>query len=261
MGRRRAPHRTGITPSKRPFEADPSRSMTDRVGHLCWSSAPFHTCRPVRRGCRRGGQSVHHARLPARADPGRRQRPPAGQGHPVWLRAGQGGPVRRCRALRRRHRSTADTGAAAGRRPSRAITPDQVAGELAGIVADLYRRLSCHRVAIKLVDRCAPELPDLAQVWFGTARTAQVGAMQEYLTRRHDTGTLTLPGPVDLVARTVVELCALWAVHCHFDPAPTPPGVPPGASPFDDATVAATLAAFITRATTPRPAARSETPA
>jgi len=145
--------------------------------------------------------------------------------------------------------------------PDRAITPDQVAGELAGIVADLYRRLSCHRVAIKLVDRCAPELPDLAQVWFGTARTAQVGAMQEYLTRRHDTGTLTLPGPVDLVARTVVELCALWAVHCHFDPAPTPPGVPPGASPFDDATVAATLAAFITRATTPRPAARSETPA
>jgi hypothetical protein len=33
-------------------------------------------------------------------------------------------------------------------------------------------RLARHRVAIKLVDRCAPGLPDLAKVWFGAGRGA-----------------------------------------------------------------------------------------
>jgi len=79
-----------------------------------------------------------------------------------------------------------------------------------------------YRIAIKLVDRCAPELPDLAQVWFGTGRQANVSGVQEYLTRREQAGTASLPGPAPLVARTLMELCAMWAVHCHFGPAPDP---------------------------------------
>jgi len=122
--------------------------------------------------------------------------------------------------------------------------------ELAGIVTDLYQRLARHRVAIKLVDRCAPELPELAHVWFGAGRRAQVGAMAEYLTRRHRAGTLTLPGPAEPVARTIVELCALWAVHCHFDPAPPPPDTP-RPDPIDDVATAAMLAQLLVRATTP----------
>ncbi|MQA86785.1 MAG: TetR family transcriptional regulator [Streptosporangiales bacterium] len=124
--------------------------------------------------------------------------------------------------------------------------------ELAGIITDLYRRLAKHRVAIKLVDRCAAELPDLAEVWFGAGRRAQVGAVEDYLNRRRRAGTLVPPGPTPLVARTIVELCALWAVHCHFDPAPHPPGLGP-AEPIDDAVVAAMLAELVVRATTPLP--------
>ncbi|MDP3892149.1 hypothetical protein, partial [Nocardioides sp.] len=56
---------------------------------------------------------------------------------------------------------------------------------------------------------------------------------------------LALPGPVDLVARTTVELCVLWGVHCHFDPAPL------ASAPYDDPTVAKTLAAMITRSMNP----------
>jgi AcrR family transcriptional regulator len=130
------------------------------------------------------------------------------------------------------------------------IDPELGNGELAAIVADLYGRLARHRVAIKLVDRCAPELPELAQVWFGTGRRAHVGAMEEYLSRRQHAGTLALPGPAPLVARTVVELCALWAVHCHFDPAPDPPGNGL-AEPIDDDVVAGMLAQLVVRATTP----------
>lgn len=60
---------------------------------------------------------------------------------------------------------------------------------------------------------------------------------------------MSLPGPAPLVARTIVELCALWAVHCHFDPAPDPHSTA-GPDPIDDAAVAATIAELVVRATT-----------
>jgi AcrR family transcriptional regulator len=131
--------------------------------------------------------------------------------------------------------------------------------ELGGIVTDLYQRLAQHRTTIKLVDRCASELPELAEVWFGAGRHAQVSGLAEYRTRREHAGTLTLPGPAALVARTIIELCTLWAVHCHFDPAPTPDD----SGPIDDTAVAAMLATLIVRATTPEqmPAAVTAPPA
>jgi AcrR family transcriptional regulator len=132
---------------------------------------------------------------------------------------------------------------------------DDVTAELAGIVVDLYQRLARHRTAIKLVDRCAPELPDLAAVWFGTARGAQMSGVEAYLRARQATGALALPGPAPLVARTLVELCVLWAVHCRFDPAPpshTAPSAAAAGGEFDDDTVAATLAALLTQALTHR---------
>jgi len=129
-------------------------------------------------------------------------------------------------------------------------SPADLRAEFAGIVTDLYARLARHRIAIKLVDRCAPELPDLAQVWFGTGRQANVSGVQEYLARRERAGTVSLPGPAPLVARTIVELCAMWAVHCHFDPAPDPSaGTPPDG--IDDAVLAAMIAELFVRATTP----------
>jgi AcrR family transcriptional regulator len=129
-------------------------------------------------------------------------------------------------------------------------TPAELRAELAGIVTDLYSRLARHRVAIKLVDRCAAELPHLAEVWFGTGRQANVRGVEEYLLRRQQAGTISLPGPAPLVARTLVELCAMWAVHCHFDLAPDSP-VTPRPDPVDDAAVAAMIAELFVRATAP----------
>jgi AcrR family transcriptional regulator len=114
-----------------------------------------------------------------------------------------------------------------------------VAEELAGIVTDLYRRLARHRVSIKLVDRCAPELPDLAEVWFGLGRAGQVAALTRYLSRRAAGGALRLPGPAPLVARTILETCVLWAVHLHWDPAPAH-------APESADTVATMLAGLLT---------------
>lgn len=124
-------------------------------------------------------------------------------------------------------------------------TPEEVAVELSGIVTDLFARLARNRAAIKLVDRCAPELPELGRVWFDAGRGAQMSAMESYLRARQESGLLAVPGSVAVVARTIVELCVLWAVHCRFDPAPLE------TSPNDDDTVAATLAAMITRSMHP----------
>jgi AcrR family transcriptional regulator len=137
--------------------------------------------------------------------------------------------------------------------------PGEAARELAGIVADLYRRLATHRVAIKLVDRCAPELPELAEVWFGTGRGAQMAGMEAYLRRGETTGALVLPGPPPLVARTVVELCVLWAVHSRFDPAPGH-AHPNTDDPTDDETVAATLAALLVHGLVPATTSEPDRP-
>jgi AcrR family transcriptional regulator len=130
-------------------------------------------------------------------------------------------------------------------RSGRPRTPAEAADELSAIVVDLYRRLARHRVAIKLVDRCAPELPELASVWLDAGRGAQMSAMERYLQDREEAGVLQIPGSVQVVARTAIELCVLWAVHCHFDPAP------PQRTSIDDDTIAATVASMIARSLTP----------
>lgn len=127
-----------------------------------------------------------------------------------------------------------------------------VRGEVALIVTDLYTRLARHRIALKLVDRCAPELPDLAEVWFGAGRDAQIGALERYFLRSQRAGSMVLPGPAPVLARTVVELCTLWAVHSHFDPAPAPHSNS-WAGEIDEDAVAATLAKLVVRATAPEP--------
>ena len=121
---------------------------------------------------------------------------------------------------------------------------------VADVVLDLYARLARHRIAIKIVDRCGAELPELGRVWFGDGRRAQVGVLDAYLSGLERAGRLTLPGPAPLVARTIVESCALWAVHCHFDPAAAlDPDAADGTDAVDDAAVAPMLAALFTRGT------------
>lgn len=96
------------------------------------------------------------------------------------------------------------------------------ADEVEQIARDLLVRLGRHRVVIKLVDTCARDFPELAELWFGGGRWAQVDLLSGYLEEQADAGRLHLPGEAPLVARTIIELCAMWAVHMHWDPAPRP---------------------------------------
>ena len=93
--------------------------------------------------------------------------------------------------------------------------------ELREVLRELYRVMYAHRVSIKLVDRSAADYPDLAGTYFGVARHALPEMLERYLASRlspRQQGDI----PLLVLARGIVEVIAFWAIHRHWDPAPTP---------------------------------------
>ena len=90
------------------------------------------------------------------------------------------------------------------------------------IVRDLYRRMSRNRNALKLVDRCAIDHPELAAVWFDHGRYAQVSLLATYLEKGIAQGRLRAVPNVQLAARMALETIALWAIHMPWDASPRP---------------------------------------
>jgi AcrR family transcriptional regulator len=94
--------------------------------------------------------------------------------------------------------------------------------EFESIVRDLYRRMSRNRRALKLVDRCAVDHPELASVWFEQGRYGQVALLATYLEKRIAEGKMRPVPNVQLAARLVLETAALWAIHMPWDASPRP---------------------------------------
>jgi len=91
--------------------------------------------------------------------------------------------------------------------------------ELGAIVGDIYDALARNRVGMKLVDRSARDIPELGKIWFGGARGFLVDALSHYLTDRIRARRLRPAVDVGIAARFIVETCAFWAVHRHWDAA------------------------------------------
>jgi AcrR family transcriptional regulator len=100
--------------------------------------------------------------------------------------------------------------------------PSNGATELEGIVRALYRGMAKNRRAMKVVDRCAIDFPELAALWFDEGRWALVAQLTEYLETRIAGGRLRPAPNVPLAARMVLETIALWAIHMPWDPSPRP---------------------------------------
>jgi AcrR family transcriptional regulator len=92
--------------------------------------------------------------------------------------------------------------------------------ELEAVLSDLYRRIARNRLALKLVDSCAADYPELAQAWFIEGRSAQVRLLAELLANRGAKKRYRPVAQPEVVARTLIETVAFWALHRHFDPAP-----------------------------------------
>jgi len=111
--------------------------------------------------------------------------------------------------------------------------------ELEGIVRDLYDALARNRRGIKLLDRSAPEYPELAALWFEGARGGLVGLLAQYLEDR-SRRKLLRPVPNAAVAgRLLIETVIFWAVHRHWDPHP---------QPMDEAVAKETVVRFLVNA-------------
>lgn len=125
---------------------------------------------------------------------------------------------------------------------SAAPPPVAVADELAAMIDELYETMAAQRTAIKLLDCCASDYPELAAVWFERGRATTVAALYRYLASRAAAGRLRPGLDLAIAARLVLETVAMWAVHRHFDPAP---------EPVDEAAVRPTIVAALVAALVP----------
>jgi AcrR family transcriptional regulator len=89
--------------------------------------------------------------------------------------------------------------------------------ELEMFVRELYEELSRHRRALKLVDQSAKDLPDLAAVWFDTARGGLIDRLTRYLDDRIRARVLHRVPDTRAAARVIIETAVFWAVHRHWD--------------------------------------------
>jgi AcrR family transcriptional regulator len=114
-----------------------------------------------------------------------------------------------------------------------------VRAELDAVLGELYDLLACHRTAIKLVDRCAADYPELAKVWYRAGREGALSLLSRYLDDRSRRGRLRSFEDGAVAARVVLETLVSWAVHRHWDPSP---------QAVDEASARRTVLAFVAAA-------------
>jgi hypothetical protein len=90
------------------------------------------------------------------------------------------------------------------------------------ILREVHHAMTRNRTGIKLVDRCAAEYPELAEVWFGQGRGALLAQLTTYLQRGIRLRRFRAVADPVVAARLVIETLVFWAVHRHWDPAPQP---------------------------------------
>ncbi|WP_030448546.1 TetR/AcrR family transcriptional regulator [Actinocatenispora sera] len=103
-----------------------------------------------------------------------------------------------------------------------AVGPDRphvaVAAELAAVVDELYGFVEHNRHLLALVERCAADLPELAQYYFVRRRRALLASLAEFLERHLRSGALRPMPDVPAAARFIVETVTWFAWHRRDDP-------------------------------------------
>lgn len=94
--------------------------------------------------------------------------------------------------------------------------PHDIAAEVGGILAELYTWLHRYRRGIKLVERCAGEWPDVAQVFQRRFWRGGVRRVADYLSRRTREGALPSRGDPAAAAHLLIQSLAWMAVHRHW---------------------------------------------
>ncbi|UOZ03652.1 TetR/AcrR family transcriptional regulator [Amycolatopsis sp. WQ 127309] len=92
-----------------------------------------------------------------------------------------------------------------------------VADELGGIIDELYAYIEGHQGLLALVESCARDIPELAELHFVRGRRVVLDQLGDYLRRRIRSGHLRPVPDVATSARFLVESVAWFAWHRHGD--------------------------------------------
>jgi AcrR family transcriptional regulator len=93
-------------------------------------------------------------------------------------------------------------------------------GELEELVRELFQALAKNRRRVKLIDRSARDLPQIAALWYEGARAGYLALFERYLRDRFKRGSFRAFPDAQATARLIVETTAFWAIHRHWDPHP-----------------------------------------
>lgn len=116
---------------------------------------------------------------------------------------------------------------------------NDVRAEFAAIIRELYDTLAANRRGIKLLDRSARDYPELAAIWFESARGGLVRLLTQYLDERARRRVFQAVPDTAIAARLIIETVTFWAVHRHSDPHP---------QRVEEAVARDTVVQFLTRA-------------
>jgi AcrR family transcriptional regulator len=90
--------------------------------------------------------------------------------------------------------------------------------EVEGVVRELYQWLYRYRRAIKLVERCSADWPDVSQVFYRRFWRGGIRRVGDYLVRRMSEGVIPARAEGLVAAHLVVESLAWMAVHREWTP-------------------------------------------
>jgi hypothetical protein len=92
-----------------------------------------------------------------------------------------------------------------------------VTEELGAIIDELYGYIEGHQGLLALVESCARDIPELAELHFVRDRRRLLDRLGDYLRRRIRSGHLRPVPDVPTSARFIVETIAWFAWHRHGD--------------------------------------------
>jgi AcrR family transcriptional regulator len=93
--------------------------------------------------------------------------------------------------------------------------PSDAAAELRGIVEERYDMLTRLWPMLAVIERCAPELPELETFYFRRARVGYFTRLTQYLQERADAGYLRSLPDAAITARIVTETITWFAGKRH----------------------------------------------
>jgi AcrR family transcriptional regulator len=120
--------------------------------------------------------------------------------------------------------------------------PADPTSELVALLGELYDGLERNASGIRLIERCAPDRPELAELYFRRGRGGLIERWRRYLEHRIAEGALRPVPDAAIAARLVIETVAWFAWHRRGDPSP---------QPMNDALARETVIALLSRALLP----------